>query len=745
MQKGIGAAPFAIVAALILALAGGLWATQPAQAQNVGLGDVLLAVTNITDTDDFAAQDAQDVPFGPEGRVFEMAVADDDVNIHRLEATAAKDGNEFRGQIGRGTASWVELQASQIDGGTDATSYLIEITGEGSLSKSSTITSAACTANGEQECQFSVFTSGTPGGVTVKASIPVEASNVFTTGGTASEPEDLKGQWVGDAVSAVAITGAPSNTATAGAATFGIVSPARFLSGATPGLDLDTNNADAENVGFLFQLKDSAGQVAMNTTSGERDDVRVSVVTDAGLDLTLWVGLSVVATEDGDTSAYVDIRQEGDDDATTLSAGYPALVDDPAATTFVGGLIGVGLVAITGDDDAGKGSIGRIVVQLTGNTFEHPFAVAGDPDADMSSVGAPDSPINLGLGDDHDRLVTLRDANGTPVPLSAADAAKVINVAETDADGEADDEKDLWFDIGDAESDAPGVYPLTITANKTETDDVPNTSDLEDRSLDMVMGKGVDSDTRPADVGLHGFSVTIRTLAAIAAEEADEDHVVETQTADSDGNPLEAHVGSDIEALSVTGVTNAAGDDILSNGEVSVAAFELITITLTAIGSDDLAPANGSGVSGLSDSGFASSGNGGSGGATTNDAGEASLVYRADTETKALAFTTATGTGSAKLLVRIVDPDAPVVTGPATYSLASAASSTFHTWNGGDASSSEFENVANLVRVWWWSGSMWIGYTSNPNAPSATKTDFALSDGDFLYVVANGPVNITLD
>ena len=119
------------------------------------------------------------------------------------------------------------------------------------------------------------------------------------------------------------------------------------------------------------------------------------------------------------------------------------------------------------------------------------------------------------------------------------------------------------------------------------------------------------------------------------------------------------------------------------------------------------------------------------------------MDYRADTATQALAFT-ANG-ASARLLVNVVDPDAPVDTGPVIYSLAAAASSTFHTWNGGDASSSEFENVANLVRVWWWSGSMWIGYTSNPNAPSATKTDYALSDGDFLYVITTGPVNITLD
>ena len=82
--------------------------------------------------------------------------------------------------------------------------------------------------------------------------------------------------------------------------------------------------------------------------------------------------------------------------------------------------------------------------------------------------------------------------------------------------------------------------------------------------------------------------------------------------------------------------------------------------------------------------------------------------------------------------------------GPATYSLATRGR-TFHSWQGGDASSSVFENVANLVIVWKWSGSMWIGYTSNPNAPSATKTDFALSDGDTLFVVSTGPVDITLD
>ena len=56
-----------------------------------------------------------------------------------------------------------------------------------------------------------------------------------------------------------------------------------------------------------------------------------------------------------------------------------------------------------------------------------------------------------------------------------------------------------------------------------------------------------------------------------------------------------------------------------------------------------------------------------------------------------------------------------------------------------------FENVADLVIVWKYTGSVWVGYASSPNAPGATKTDFALSNGDTLWVVSTGPVDITLD
>ena len=70
--------------------------------------------------------------------------------------------------------------------------------------------------------------------------------------------------------------------------------------------------------------------------------------------------------------------------------------------------------------------------------------------------------------------------------------------------------------------------------------------------------------------------------------------------------------------------------------------------------------------------------------------------------------------------------------------------STFVSWQGGDASSAEFENVANLTIVWKWTGNAWFRYVSDPSVPASLKTDFALSNGDVLFVVSEGPVDITL-
>ena len=119
-----------------------------------------------------------------------------------------------------------------------------------------------------------------------------------------------------------------------------------------------------------------------------RDDYRVSVVVNTGEDVTIADGLSVATDDGGDAVVYVDIKQESGL-ATREQLPRPT---DPSA---MGGLVAIGLTPTVG-----KGSIGVITIDLgRGELFEHPFAIAGDPDADMSSVGAAASPVNLGPGD----------------------------------------------------------------------------------------------------------------------------------------------------------------------------------------------------------------------------------------------------------------------------------------------------------------------------------------------------------
>ena len=670
MQKGIGAAPFAIVAALIIALAVGFWATQPAQAAE---GDVLLTVQDVdtgtfvdpggaADTSAFGAGNAESRTGLPGSTALEVGYADADAD------------NVFRGEL-ISADHWVEFQAGISDASdavtANALGFLITVSGEASLSKSSTLTSASCTPqddlNSAGVCQFPVYGTGSAGDFSVTAA--AAAGTALTVGGD-GDPATKNGQWVGPATSGTAITEDPDG----GATIAGTLSPPLFLSGATAGL------ANAGEVGFLFQLTDAGGRVAMNTDStptGVRDDLRVTAVADAGEDVDIAAGLSVAT---GGGTVYVDIQQE-----RTLSSA----VNYPASGNSLGGLVAVGL-----SSDLGEGTVGRIVIDLGGgNSIEHPFAIAGDPDADMSSVGAAASPVNLGSGHVHERAVTLRDANGTLVSLAAGGSATVI---VPDVTG---DDDQITVVVGDAAADNAGVYPLTITANGD------------------------------AENGNHAFTVLIRDLA-------DSKDVVE-KSADADGNPLEAHVGTDIDALSIASVTNVAGDDILDAGdEVSVGAFELITITLAATGEDGLPPINGSSITLLSGTGFAGSG---SLTRTTDDAGEATATYRAGTTSQALAFS-ANG-ASASLLVRIAGDDEPAA---ATVSLVSGAGSTFVSWQGGDASSSEFENVAGLVVVWKWTGSTWVSYVSDPAVPASLKTDFALSDGDVLFVVSDGAVDITL-
>ena len=96
------------------------------------------------------------------------------------------------------------------------------------------------------------------------------------------------------------------------------------------------------------------------------------------------------------------------------------------------------------------------------------------------------------------------------------------------------------------------------------------------------------------------------------------------------------------------------------------------------------------------------------------------------------------------LAAAITAPGRVAVAQPTTYTLADSAVSTFHTWQGGDATSAVFENVPNLEVVWKRDGANWVGYISDPSAPRGLKADFSLATGDTLYVISDGPVEITL-
>ncbi len=385
--------------------------------------------------------------------------------------------------------------------------------------------------------------------------------------------------------------------------------------------------------------------------------------------------------------------------------------------------------AILADDDGGTGVVGLDVDENGTREAGVAFAGTGAVDESMSSVGpiVSGGQMNLGDGDAHVRIVTLRDKNG--VPINGLDSGvEVKNVKGAN----------LGFAFDESAAKA-------LAKAKKTGDDAPPIANPK------LMGAGEDGEyalgirALTDTVGLHAFTVKIGKV---------------TKAADHDGNPLEAHIGGPITGLSVVSVTNTDGDDILANGVarvapfdlirvapfdlITVAPFDLITVVLCATGKDGLPPKNNSTITGLTRArGFVGVG-AGSHELKTDNAGEVSVSFRADKASESLRFTGG-ASATAGLLVRVVDPDAePVGTGPTVYQLPASADGTFHSWRGGPASSAVFENVANLTVVWKWAGGKWVDYVSDPAAPASTKTVFALSDGDVLFVVSDGPVTILL-
>ena len=281
----------------------------------------------------------------------------------------------------------------------------VAVTGPASLSASSALTTGTCEATGSTDgtlgCVFSVYTTGEAGEFSVRAS----AATGRLTDASINAPKTIKGQWVGPAVSVEVLKKAPANTAVEldgdGDGTndatltevFGSVSPSALVGGFTAGL-LGTKDASGtartpSQAGFLFQLKDSAGQAVLALAASDRAAPRLRIITDsADKDVTLKFvrGLSIPAVAATPPNLAADAKSvyAAIGDESTLGTLYPAR--DSAVNTGTGtdavrdpsGLIAVALDPST--VARGKAALGRIMVDLSGgNTFEHAIAIAGDP------------------------------------------------------------------------------------------------------------------------------------------------------------------------------------------------------------------------------------------------------------------------------------------------------------------------------------------------------------------------------
>ncbi len=317
--------------------------------------------------------------------------------------------------------------------------------------------------SGAQAVQFPVFATGNPGGFSVTGD---SAGGNLLTSGLIKKAATINGQWVGTAVSADVLTAKPDASPATGS--FSTTIQPAVLHQRRP-----SRLGPRPGRGGLKSLSSSSSRTAparwpwTPLSAGDnnsRDDLRVRVVKDMGVALTLTNTLSVTTAG---ASAWVDIR--GEDTIASYPGGAQRHPDRWRPDRRRARRRGVGR----------GGDRPDIIIELPGGGTapRARFAIAGDPDKDNSSVGAAGTPINLSPGKSHERVISLRDANGTPVPLTTAQIATVIEVTETKAD-----KKDLWLEV--AKSDAEGDYTLTITANKLEKDDT-----TDDQNNVTVVGR----------------------------------------------------------------------------------------------------------------------------------------------------------------------------------------------------------------------------------------------------------------
>ena len=450
------------------------------------------------------------------------------------------------------------------------------------------------------------------------------------------------------------------------------------------------------NLGVMDCPASGSGATAINAAT----NVQWCQVWTTGQDNPLTDATETSGDAGFDGHAVIDLKQSGREGTATVTVSHDTLNAESVDITLFGTAKNVAAAPEQNSVEVG----GKVFIVLTVTDG------AGNPVKNVQPQPAAEDPI---VGPDGE------DVNAVSTTQAADDANADTSPYNVNKDG---------MTIGTIDKgDIPACGPVAaVTANPDATPPVvgvfasTGTNDAG-QCVVQVHAQGDDAATANTDEsatrGVHTLNFALGDLTASAMiTVAGPAHSIATDPA----------TGSTIEPLSDNTITITVTDD--EGVLVGATAVDVVQVAGDGL-TEGLAPVGGDDTPAM----------------TSN--GEASFHYTAGLGGSQVVFRIRAGSGDGRITdVLTLNVGAPEDAGPTVIELTDGPDSTYVAWSDdwGTVSSSTFENVPGLVVVWKWTGIMWIGYTSSPTAPDATKTNFNVGPGDVIYVVSNGAVTITI-
>lgn len=389
--------------------------------------------------------------------------------------------------------------------------------------------------------------------------------------------------------------------------------------------------------------------------------------------------------------ATVTLNGKGVEGQAVVTARIGTLTDSVTVTLF-------GTAKnLTAEPEQGSVEIGGSVFVVLTATDD-----AGNPVSGLQIAPVSDEEV-VGPSDD---AVLVATEKTTPAPATGDSLVGRGYSEDKPAVGDAAAIPACGDDNTDTDADTSGLQEL-FGPNDGTGDAGEGTNDKGQCVVYVTATEDTEDATKSATRGVHTLNFAIGDVKASATiEVAGSPHSITTDAPAS------------VDPASVTEITVSVWDD---------------TNVLVGITSVKVRKVDGGGL--IEDQG--------EGGSEMTTNGQSKFTFIAPSSAGTAEILITVGDVSQRVAITIGEPED---TGPTVVELTDGPASTYVSWNDdwGTVSSSTFENVAGLVVVWKWTGTMWIGYVASPTAPAATKTNFTVSPGDVLYVVSNGAVTFTL-